>query len=150
MRHSPRNIPHRNRSPYGWCIAAYLQRFEYDDEDKTNSSRRCFAWENTILLKAKDRDGAYAKARRIGRESNDTARGPDGRKGKFRFEGLTLLLPVYEELGDGAEVLWRERSNIAVRTVRALVKRKAALAVFDDTAGSGDAVPSPRARGASR
>src|SRR6478672_13717402 len=45
-------VPFRNRSPYGWWIATYLERFEYDDENKRNSGRRCLAWENTVLIRA--------------------------------------------------------------------------------------------------
>jgi hypothetical protein len=29
-----RKIPYRNQSRYGWWIAAYLERFEYYDEDR--------------------------------------------------------------------------------------------------------------------
>ena len=55
-------IPHRNKSQYGWWVATCLERFEYFDENKSNLNRRCIAWENTILLKAKDRNDAYKKA----------------------------------------------------------------------------------------
>lgn len=141
MARSSRKIPHRNRSPYGWWIASYLERFEYDDEDKANPNRRCFAWENTIVLKATDRERAYAKAVAIGRRSNGSgAWKSGGRKGRFKFEGLTLLLPVYEDLADGAEVLWRTHDNVAVRTVQSLVKPKKSLGVFDDTLSFGDTV----------
>lgn len=141
MPRAHQKIPHRNRSPHGWWIAAYVERFEYDDEDKSNANRRCFAWENTIIVKAKDRDRAYEKAVQIGRRcEGHRAWNADGREGQWKFEGLTSLLPIYEELVDGAEVLWREHENVAVKTVRSLVPRRKALEVFDDTPGPGDLV----------
>jgi hypothetical protein len=140
-----RKIPHRNKSPHGWWIAAYVERFEYDDEDKRNGNRRCFAWENTIILSAKDRDRAYEKAVQIGRRSEGhRAWNADGREGQWKFEGLTSLVPIYEELVDGAEVLWREHKNVAVKTVRSLVPRRKELEVFDDTPAPGDLVGANR------
>jgi hypothetical protein len=48
-----KNIPTENRGPYGWWMASYIMRFEYYDEDRKNPQRRCLAWENTVILKAK-------------------------------------------------------------------------------------------------
>lgn len=127
--------PHRNRSPYGWWIASYLERFEYDDEDRRNSNRRCLAWENTILVKARTRDEAWAKAMTYGRRSEgiEGRLGTRRRRGSWRFEGLTSLLPVYERLEDGAELLWVEHAGRSVRSIRALVKKKRELETFDDS-----------------
>ena len=129
-------VPHRTRSPYGWWIASYLERFEYDDEDRSNLNRRCLAWENTILVKAQSREQAWQKAVAQGRlsEGNRGTNDATGRMGTWRFEGLTSLLPVYEKLDDGAELLWEEHSGRSVRSIRALAKKKAELGVFDDSA----------------
>src|SRR6185295_8924771 len=104
VRKSIKQIPWRNKSPVGWWIASYLERFEYEDETQADQNRRCLAWENTILIKAKNRETAFLKAERVGQqgEGNEGYRITDGRKGKWRYEGLTSLLPIYEELGDGA------------------------------------------------
>jgi hypothetical protein len=131
----PEIIPHRNRSPYGWWIAQILERFEYYDEDRANVNRRCLAWENTVLLKARTRDEAYRKALAEGRlsEGSEAWDMNTGRKGAWRFEGLTLLLPVYAKLEDGAEVLWTEYAGKTVRRIKAMVVPKERLGVFDDT-----------------
>jgi len=55
-----------------------------------------------------------------------------GRKGAWRFEGLTSLLPIYEELGDGAEVMWRKYANRTVKTIQALAKSRKDLETFND------------------
>src|ERR1051326_2082129 len=122
-------VPFRNRNHSGWWIASYLERFEYYDENKKNLGRRCLAWENTVLIRAGSREQAYRKALTLGRLSNgneawdvDTKR-----RGAWRFEGLTELLPVYEDLQDGAEILWREYPNRTVKTIKSLVKRKREL-----------------------
>jgi hypothetical protein len=54
------------------------------------------------------------------------------RRGAWRFEGLTELLPVYERIEDGAEISWTEHSNRSVKKIKSLVRRKRDLAVFDD------------------
>jgi hypothetical protein len=126
-------IPYKNRSPYGWWIASYLERFEYYDEDRRNLNRRCLAYENTILVKAQDREEAWRKAVTQGRLGQGSDCSDDtGRRGSWHFEGLTSLLPVYDELVDGAEVLWAVHAGRSVRKIRALVKGKRQLEVFKD------------------
>ena len=132
MRRPPK-VPHKNRNHTGWWIASFIQRFEYHDENKANLNRRCLAWENTILIRATSREVAYRKAIAQGRvASGSEGWNSSGRKGTWRFEGLTGLLPVYEELEDGAEILWQEHSGVSVRKIRGRIKRKHELAVFDD------------------
>ena len=134
-RHRKTKIPFRNRNHSGWWVASYIERFEYFDENKSNIARRCLAWENTVLIRARSREQAYRKAVALGRQSN----GNEGwnsetkRRGAWRFEGLTELLPVYEELIDGAEIFWKEHENRTVKTIKSLVKRKGNLTVFDDS-----------------
>jgi hypothetical protein len=113
-----------------------LLRLQYSDEDVENLNRRCLAWENTIILQAANREKAYAKACRLGKQSNgsEVTELETGRKGTFVFEGLKRLLPIYEELEDGAEVLWREHAGVAVRTVKSWIREKSDLEVFKDEA----------------
>ena len=128
-----RKIPHRNRSPYGWWIASYIQRFEFYGEDTSNPNRRCLAHENTILVQAKQREGAYKKALKLAGTANGLeCVNENGRKGVWRFEGLTSLLPMFDPLEDGAEVVWVEHANRTVKKVQAFVKSKHELEAFDD------------------
>jgi len=55
-----------------------------------------------------------------------------GRKGAWRFEGLSSLLPIYDELEDGAEALWRQYTNRTVKTIQTLAKSKKELEVLND------------------
>ena len=128
------DVPFKNRSPSGWWIASYLKRLEYYDEDKSNLNRRCLAWENTVLLRARDREQAYKKALSIGRlaQGNEAWHPDTERRGAWRFEGLTSLLPVYEDLGDGCEIIWVEHAGRTVGKIKSLTKRKRELEVFRD------------------
>lgn len=131
-------IPHRNRSPYGWWIASYLLRAAWDDESEPNPRSRCTAWENTIILQAPDREAAYAKALVLAAQDGSNFESEDGRrKGRWHFEGLTHLLPIYDELEDGAEVMWEEYEGRTVGKIRSWVKQKHELEAFDDTPTDG-------------
>ena len=134
-----RRIAHRNRSPHGWWVASYIERAEWRDESPASSNSRCLAWENIVLLKARNRDEAYDKAISLAQQNKSRFKDASGkRKGRWIFEGLTSLLPIYDELRDGAEITWLEHKNRTVRTIRSLVKRKRELEVFDDTPAIGD------------
>ncbi len=119
-----------NISPVDWYIAGILLRFEVVNEQKTNLESRCIAWENQHLVKAKNPEQAYKKALKIGQESESEYVNTDGENVKWIFEGLTTLVPVYEELEDGAEIIWIEHENKAIKTIKKRVKTKEHLEAF--------------------
>jgi hypothetical protein len=128
-----KKIPYRNRSPHGWWVASYLTRAVWNDDPKPRKTSRCLTWEDTIILKATDREHAYKKA--LSRAAKSCSNFADSknpkRKGRWVLEGLTSLLPIYEELADGAEIYWAEH-NITPRGIRKRVKKKRELECFDD------------------
>lgn len=128
-------IPYRNHSPHGWWIASFVERACWDDEPKDDENVRGCVWENTIILQAEDREAAFEKAMQFGsiNESEFDDGDVDGRKGRWCFVGLSSLLPIYDELADGAEVLWTDHGVISLREARQRVKHKQALEAFDDT-----------------
>lgn len=128
-------IPHRNKSPYGWWVASYMECAVWDDERKTDPNKHYQVWENTIVLKARDRNAAYAKAVRLGRGHPEASRfeSPDGtRTGKWKFLGLTSLLPIHDELEDGTEILWREYTGRPLKSLLRKVRKKKELETFLD------------------
>lgn len=129
-----KEIPYRNKSPTGWWIASYVLRAEWHGEPKRKPTSKCLAWENTIILTAKNRDIAYAKAVRIALSNRSEFKdvNNESRRGGWVFEGITSLLPLYENLEDGAEILWMEHRNKMIKTIRSFVKPKEKLEVFDD------------------
>ena len=52
--------------------------------------------------------------------------------GEWRFAGISFLLPVHDELEDGAEILWENHGFMSVKRIRKKVKSKQNLPVFDD------------------
>jgi hypothetical protein len=131
-------IAYRNRTPYGWWIASYIERAVWDDEPNPSPNSRCLAWENTIILKAPDREAAYEKAIMLGSKQSSKFADEHKRTGHWVFVGLTSLLPIYEQLEDGTEILWTEHKNRMVKTVLSRVKEKHELEAFDDTPALGD------------
>lgn len=129
-------IPTRNKSPFGWWVASYIERFEPENETSENPNRRCLAWENTIIINARNREEAFRKAEKTGKLGNCLESTINGRKGVWRYEGLTSLLAIYDELEDGAEILWNEHKNVTVKKVKSWVKRKNQLETFDDGDGT--------------
>lgn len=129
------SIPFRNRNHTGWWIASYIELVEWSDEDQANDRLRCIAWENTILVKAKSRDVAYRKAIAKGRLGHGMKVWSSDKKhrGKWVFQGLSMLLPVYEDMEDGCEILWRDYSGKTVRTIKRMIRSKSQLEAFDDS-----------------
>lgn len=121
-------IQNRNTSPTGWWIVGELEHWVSKRQKKLSPKSRCCVWENIRLIRAKNRDEAYRKATKLGREGHPSKTD----RGEFRFAGLSLLLPVYEPIGDGAEILWEDRGWMTVGRLRKLVKTKRQLPVFDD------------------
>jgi hypothetical protein len=80
------------------------------------------------LLRAKSREEAYRKAMKLGRDGLPCKT----RGGEWRFAGISMLLPVYEKIEDGAEILWNDLGRLPVKRIESLVKTKNQLPVFDD------------------
>ncbi|MBP8963458.1 MAG: DUF4288 domain-containing protein, partial [Opitutaceae bacterium] len=92
----------KNVSPVGWYVASYLIRFiELEAEGNDDPEKRFLSWENTVIVKADDLLAAYDKVVAIALENTAPYKGgPQGIPVQFVFEGVTELLPIYEELED--------------------------------------------------
>ncbi len=121
-------IPHRNRNHTGWWIVQEVEQWCSDRQKALKPGSRLVIWENTRLIRANSREEAYEKAMRLGAQTSPSR--TNG--GEWRFLGLSQLLPVYEELEDGAEILWTDRGRMRQEAIRKLVKSREQLAVFDD------------------
>ena len=82
------------------------------------------------MIRAKNREEAYRKALKLSRAGMPSK--TNG--GEWRFAGISMLLPVYEDVEDGAEILWDDRGSLPLKRIRKLVKSKRQLSVFDDKA----------------
>lgn len=130
-------IPEKNKSPFGWWVTTIIERFEFDDEDRSNLRRRCRTFSNIVILQANDREQAYAKAieyGNLGIENKSNWSDGKGRKGRWIFEGLSSLLPIYNELDpDGTEICFDDDNGITVGRVQSWVRKKEDLETFDDS-----------------
>lgn len=119
----------KNISPVDWYVGSYLLRFmELRDPERNDPDARFLSWENTILVRAKSFDEAYAKVVAIGKDNATRYRGgSEGVPVKWQYVGVTELLPVYDEIRDGAEIAWAEHSPRALRNLRKSVKTKQEL-----------------------
>lgn len=121
-------IPFKNRSQSGWWIFREVQQWVSSRQKTLSDDTRCLVWENTRLIRARNRDEAYRKAIRLG-QAGDPSR---TKGGEWRFAGISMLLPVYENIEDGAEILWVDRGRMPIRSIKKLVRSKRNLPVFDD------------------
>jgi hypothetical protein len=120
----------KNIAPYGWYVGSYLLRFiEQAEEGNDDLERRFLTWENTVLVKAIDLDDAYDKIVKIGMENTTPYKGgPKGIDVQFVFEGVTEILPIYEEIEDGAEIMWASHKPRKLKNLRKSVRRKGEFA----------------------
>jgi hypothetical protein len=119
----------KNVSPVGWYLGSYLQRFiELGDSERDNPDKRFASWENTVIVQASSLEAAYSKLERIAKQNSKPYRGgPTGVRVQWEYLGITELLPIYEELGDGAEIAWSERAPRMLKSLRQWVRSKASL-----------------------
>ncbi|QKE63321.1 DUF4288 domain-containing protein [Aquipseudomonas campi] len=116
----------KNISPVGWYVGAYLLRFiEVNDPSNEDGEERFLSWENTVIVKAENMDEAYDKIEKIAKESTAPyLGGADAIPVQWVFEGITDILPIYEELEDGSEIMWSEHKPTKLKNLRKMVRRR--------------------------
>jgi hypothetical protein len=119
----------KNKSPVGWYVGSYLLRFiELDDANRNDPEARFMSWENTVLVKASSIEAAYTKIEKIGKlNSKPYKGGPQGIPVQWEYLGVTEVLPIYEDIEDGAEIAWAERAPRKLRKLREWVKAKSKI-----------------------
>ncbi|MCL2310821.1 MAG: DUF4288 domain-containing protein [Proteobacteria bacterium] len=119
----------KNKSPVGWYLGSYLLRFiELEDTHRNDPEARFMSWENTVLVKASSIESAYTKVERIGKQNSKPYRGgAQGVPVQWEYLGITEILPIYEEISDGAEIAWTERAPRMLKKLKQWVKSKSAI-----------------------
>jgi hypothetical protein len=92
------------KSETGWWIGSYIERF---DDPEAPAEEPLFVNENFMLIRAVHFDEAFSKLEQY-RDVGNPLSTWRGWKGEWSFAGFSALLPIYEALEDGAELLWRE------------------------------------------
>jgi len=111
--------------PVSWYLSREIIYFEFADQTDQDEYQ---VWENLILINAQSPEEAYQKALKHGFASEEEVT-IDGRKGWSKFRGLKTLVPVYEDIEDGAEIEWLEYV-VEKDKLESLVKPKENLPAF--------------------
>jgi hypothetical protein len=113
----------KNISPVDWYVGSYLIRFiELEEKGNFDLERRFHSWENTVIVNARSLDEAYKKIEDIAKsETKPYKGGSEGVPVQWVYEGITELVPIYEELEDGAEIMWCERKPRKLKNLKKLV-----------------------------
>ncbi|WP_041598768.1 DUF4288 domain-containing protein [Hahella chejuensis] len=119
----------KNISPVGWYIGTYMARFiEVDDERNNDLDAQFETWENTVIVKASTLEEAFEKVEKIGIEHAEPYKGGEtGVTVQWEYLGIIDLLPIYEELEDGSEIMWAPKHPKKLRNLKSMVKDISAL-----------------------
>ncbi len=114
-----------NISPVDWYLVSYLLRFiEIEDDRNFDDERKFLVWENTILVKAKNLDEAFSKGEKLAQEATEPYKGgPEGIPVQWLYEGITDVLPIYDPLEDGTEIMFSEYKR-KLKNIRKKAKTK--------------------------
>ena len=107
-----------------WFLADLIQQFTFANGDGP------LVWVNTVLIKASGLEEAYEKALKRGDRYDSTFVNTDGIEVKVTFRGLRNLFLIYEELEDGAELIYEEFDEISEDEIAAMISPKEQLAAF--------------------
>lgn len=98
-----------------WYIVEIIEKCEPVNHDENQKLRRVITWGNHHLIKADSPEMAYDKAVKIGKESEYKFINSDKIEMEWVFVGIGELLPIYEDIEDGAELMWTDYGYISNR-----------------------------------
>ncbi len=112
-------VSDKNISPVDWYVGTYQLRFtEHAHTFNEDLNHKFLCWKNTVIVRATSLEHAYDKVVAIGMKSTMPYKGgPDSVDVQWVFEGVVELLPIYEALEDGAEIMWSESTKM-LKTMR--------------------------------
>ena len=116
----------KNTSPVGWYVGSYIIRFvELNENGNDDPEKRFTAWENTIIVRAENLEEAYDRVVEEARLQTEPYKGgPEGVPVQWVFEGVTELLPIYEQFEHGSEIMYREYNPTKLKNLRKAVRQK--------------------------
>ena len=121
---SNEKISNENRN---WYIVEIIEKCEPVNRNDKNDLRRVTTWGNHHLLKANSPEEAFDKAIKLGKEKNYKFTNSDKVEMESIFVGIGELLPIYEDIEDGAELMWNDYGFISNRRTMKKKKKKEEL-----------------------
>ena len=121
-------------SPVGWFIASYIETTETVESalDPSPDRKVMSVWENRLLVAATTPEEAYSRALTHIREVPRDYMNTEGVMLRVSVAGLASLLPIYEELQDGAEIEWIDHGSRLLKEVKEMVRTPSELRVNAD------------------
>ena len=112
----------RDTSPVGWYVGSYLIRFiELNAKGNDDPEGEFLVWENTIIVRAESFDEASKKVEAQAKLDTEPYKGGlEGTPVQWVFEGISDLIPIYERLEDGAEIMWTEHEAVKLSKLRSM------------------------------
>ncbi|SCY07592.1 protein of unknown function [Nonlabens sp. Hel1_33_55] len=98
-----------------WYIVEIIEKCEPVDRNEKQDLRRVTTWGNHHLIKADSPEKAFDKAVKLGKEKNYNFINSDKIEMESIFVGIGELLPIYEDIEDGAELMWTDYGFISNR-----------------------------------
>lgn len=108
-------ISNENRN---WYIAEIIEKCEPLDRNEKQDLRRVTTWGNHHLIKANSAEKAYEKAIKIGKEAEYQFTNTDKVEMEWIFVGIAELVPIHEDIEDGAEIMWTDYGFISERKTK--------------------------------
>ncbi len=96
-----------------WYIAEIIEKCEHVNRNETQELRRVKTWGNFHIIKAETPKIAYDKAVKIGKKAEYKFTNSDKLEMEWIFIGIGNLIPIYEDIEDGSEIMWENYGNIS-------------------------------------
>jgi len=107
-----------------WYLAGLIQEFHAMNKETK------LIYLNWTLVNATDAEEAYSKALKFGEAYNAEYANNEGVIVTIRFRGLSDLNEIYEELEDGAEIVYDEFEEVNDEEIEHMLRPKQELSVF--------------------
>jgi hypothetical protein len=120
--------PEKNSNEIGkWYIVEIIEKCEPVIRDENQELRRVTTWGNFHLIKADSPGKAYDKAVKIGKNGEYVFTNSDKIEMEWIFVGIADLLPIYEDLEDGSEIMWTDYGFISDKRTKKMPLSKQKL-----------------------
>ncbi|MCF6133552.1 DUF4288 domain-containing protein [Flavobacterium wongokense] len=109
-----------------WYIAEIIEKREPVNRSE-NDLRHVVTWGNFHLIKAENPKQAYEKAIKIGKEGQVRFINSNKVEMEYVFVGIADLIPIYEDIEDGSEIMWTDYGVMTNRKTEKFVRSEKEL-----------------------
>lgn len=110
-----------------WFLVEIIEKCEPVIHNAHQDLRRVTTWGNHILIKADSAGNAFDKAVKIGKEGEYKFLNTDNQEMQWIFVGIGELLPICENIEDGAELMWNDYGFISNRRTMRMAYEKSEI-----------------------